>query len=211
MDRGLKIALASAVLLGGMAMAFMFRGQSTDTADPAGSSRRAMRLEKLELPLAGRRSATHPAQPDKRSSSAPGASGSQPAATILTTLAPSEPPPVLARDYPRSPDSSRWGTPIGFGLPRANSVRASQRTHRLEDGDTLEELAEHYLGDADRAMEIFEANRNVLSSPDVLPIGVEVKIPPRERPVSAPLPAERALVPIGAVPINSVPINSGSR
>jgi len=203
MDRGLKIALASAVLLGGMAMAFMFRNQSTGTADPSQSSQRSMRLEKLELPLAGRRSASYPARTDNRLSSTPRASDSRPAATILTPLAPSEPPPVLARDYPRSPDSSRWGTPIGFGLPRANSGRASERTHGLEDGDTLEYLAEHYLGDADRAMEIYEANRNVLSSPDVLPIGVEIEMPPRGRPTAAPLPPKRGLVPIGVLPIDS--------
>ena len=198
MDRGLKIALASVVLLGGMATALMFRNQPAGTADRCRSSRQATRLEKLELPLAGRRSAAYPARTDHRSSSTPRASSSRPAATILTPLAPSQPPPVLARDYPRSPDSSRWGTPIGFGLPRANSGRASDRTHRLEDGDTLEDLAEHYLGDADRAMEIFEANRNVLSSPDVLPIGVEIEMPPRGRPVAAPLPPKRGLVPIGS-------------
>jgi nucleoid-associated protein YgaU len=47
------------------------------------------------------------------------------------------------------------------------------------DGDTLASLAKRYLGDAARAGEIFEANRDVLPSPDTLPIGAILRIPPR--------------------------------
>ena len=39
-------------------------------------------------------------------------------------------------------------------------------------------LAERYLGPASRAGEIFAANRDVLFDPKLLPIGVELKIPP---------------------------------
>jgi hypothetical protein len=53
-------------------------------------------------------------------------------------------------------------------------------------------LAQHYLGAAARAGEIFDANRNILSNPELLPIGVELKIPPREQPQEP----ERPLVPI---------------
>jgi len=51
--------------------------------------------------------------------------------------------------------------------------------HEIVDGDTLEALAERYLGRADRALEIFEANRDVLEDPQLLPIGQELRIPPR--------------------------------
>jgi nucleoid-associated protein YgaU len=51
------------------------------------------------------------------------------------------------------------------------------RRHRVIDGDTLEALAEKYLGDANRSKEIFEANRDVLTSPDTLPIDVQLVIP----------------------------------
>jgi len=72
------------------------------------------------------------------------------------------------------------------------------RTHKIIDGDTLRGLADRYLGDAGRSPEIFAANRNVLASPELLPIGVELKIPPRQRPIpSSPSPApERQLVPV---------------
>jgi nucleoid-associated protein YgaU len=60
------------------------------------------------------------------------------------------------------------------------------RTHRIADGDSLVTLAERYLGSPDRALEIFEANRDVLSHPQLLPIGTELKIPPQNRPAGQP-------------------------
>ena len=50
-------------------------------------------------------------------------------------------------------------------------------THRVIDGDTLPSLAQRYLGSPTRAREIFDANRDVLSDPELLPIGAELKIP----------------------------------
>jgi nucleoid-associated protein YgaU len=57
-------------------------------------------------------------------------------------------------------------------------AKETNRTHRIVDGDTLEGLADLYLGSMARANEIFDANRDVLSDPKLLPIGVELKIPP---------------------------------
>ena len=59
---------------------------------------------------------------------------------------------------------------------------AAPRIHKVADGDTLARLAARYLGSSDRYGEIFAANRGVLSTPDLLPIGVELVIPPRQRP-----------------------------
>jgi nucleoid-associated protein YgaU len=63
---------------------------------------------------------------------------------------------------------------------RPSKPLAKPRPYRLRDGDTLESVAERYLGDRERAAEIFELNRDVLPRPDVLPIGVTIVIPPRE-------------------------------
>jgi nucleoid-associated protein YgaU len=52
---------------------------------------------------------------------------------------------------------------------------------RLRDGDTLPELAQRFLGSTSRAPEIYDANRDLLSSPDLLPVGLSIVIPPRER------------------------------
>ena len=54
---------------------------------------------------------------------------------------------------------------------------APSRTHKIRDGDTLANIAQRMLGDAGRANELFELNRNVLPSPQLLPLGVEIKIP----------------------------------
>jgi len=54
------------------------------------------------------------------------------------------------------------------------------RTHIVVDGDSLPKLAARYLGDARRAKEIHELNRELLADPELLPIGLELAIPPRE-------------------------------
>ena len=51
------------------------------------------------------------------------------------------------------------------------------RRRRVVDGDDLRNLAQRYLNDANRALEIFHANRDVLEQPDLLPLGVELQIP----------------------------------
>ena len=54
--------------------------------------------------------------------------------------------------------------------------------HVVVDGDTLSDLAARYLGRTEAALEIFELNRHVLATPDLLPIGAVLKIPPRPAP-----------------------------
>lgn len=64
-------------------------------------------------------------------------------------------------------------------LPVPCPMERSDRSHKIADGDTLASLAERYLGTPRRAGEIYEANRDVLFDPQLLPIGVELKIPPK--------------------------------
>ena len=94
---------------------------------------------------------------------------------------PGEPPPVLARSYPSfsGEPASSPSTSGPAQRPHAERSAGSARTHQIVDGDTLRGLAGRYLQDADRYLEIYEANRDLLPSPEVLPIGVELKIPPR--------------------------------
>jgi nucleoid-associated protein YgaU len=74
--------------------------------------------------------------------------------------------PRFARDYPNLTEEQTRGQP-------------PELVHRVVDGDTLPSLAQRYLGDAARAGEILEANRDVLSNPELLPIGAALKIPAR--------------------------------
>ncbi len=58
---------------------------------------------------------------------------------------------------------------------------SEEPTHKIADGDTLVRLAERYLGDGERWPELFAFNRDVLSAPDLLPLGTELRIPPHAR------------------------------
>jgi nucleoid-associated protein YgaU len=74
--------------------------------------------------------------------------------------------------------------------PRPSAVEFT--SHRIVDGDTLSGLAQRYLGSSKRFSEIFDANRDRLPSPDLLPIGVELRIPVSNAVGSSPSPAGSA-------------------
>jgi len=86
--------------------------------------------------------------------------------------------------------------------PEAGPPGTAAQTHRVADGDTLEALARRYLGSADRAMEIYQANREVLTRPDILPIGAALKIPASGSPMGS---SSEPIGPESLVPIPSVP------
>lgn len=50
--------------------------------------------------------------------------------------------------------------------------------HRVQDGDTLPDLAARYLGDASLWPILFELNRDRISSPDLLPLGAPLIMEP---------------------------------
>ena len=64
----------------------------------------------------------------------------------------------------------------GIGATEAPPA-ARERTYIVQDGDSLERLAQRYLGDEGRAIELFDLNRKVLENPHLLRIGTELKIP----------------------------------
>jgi nucleoid-associated protein YgaU len=49
--------------------------------------------------------------------------------------------------------------------------------HTVESGETLSKLAKAYLGDANRYMDIFNANKDTLTNPDMIKVGQKLKIP----------------------------------
>ncbi len=179
MDRRLKAAAASCVLLIGVTAALLFRHES-----PPAAQRGAPPDDRLLL----REGAYPPAQIDRSGRRTDAYGRPLPATavavrppTVLTPGGPSQPPPELAKDYPHFGIEARphWGTSIGLGpSPGTGLPQAEPQIHRVVDGDTLQTLAEQYLGSPDRATEIYEANRDRLISPTILPIGVRLKIPP---------------------------------
>jgi nucleoid-associated protein YgaU len=173
-DPAVKAAVGMCVLLAGVCAAMLFRRDQSLPAAPEATNVEQLLLRfraearaECERTLASGRAAAE-------------ASGPQPAAPEprpATVVMPSdrrEPPPSLSPEYPAkiSPGASQDAMP-----PAAQTAR----THTVVDGDTLQGLAERYLGSAARAVEIYQANRDKLSSPNLLPIGVELKLPPRNR------------------------------
>ena len=207
MDRGVKVALASCVLLGGVVVALVFRQQSPRAGPPASGPSDQLVLRQRMGPQTARQ-----ADPVRAPDGVDPSTASGTATTILTPLDGGQPPPVLAPDYPHTETAipSRWGTSVGIRLPEALHADPPVQIHKIVDGDTLGLLAEHYLGSADRWMEIYEANPDVLPSPDLLPIGARLRIPPpagANRRSSDP-ERRRALVPIP--PRDSQPAQTGT-
>lgn len=54
---------------------------------------------------------------------------------------------------------------------------ADVRRHTVAEGDTLFILAKRYYDDVNRFVDIYEANRDQLQSPEQLPAGIELVIP----------------------------------
>jgi nucleoid-associated protein YgaU len=82
-------------------------------------------------------------------------------------------------------ESSREGEPVLELSPPAGPAAAvgdttAPRHHKIVDGDTLSRLAAEYLGSSERYLEIYELNRDLLASPDLLPIGKTLMLPPAE-------------------------------
>lgn len=49
--------------------------------------------------------------------------------------------------------------------------------YEVQPGDTLSKIAKGFLGNPSRYMEIFNANKDVLSNPDLIKVGQKLKIP----------------------------------
>jgi nucleoid-associated protein YgaU len=180
MDPAVKTALALCVLLIGFCAATLLWGDKPTGAPPGPAAEEPLLIgARLDAAAAAERIRRGDRFPPLGRGSAAAASGSRPAVVVTPSDRPEAPPP-LASDFPQTDRqaNARWGQSLESMLPTA--MPADQpTTHRIIDGDTLPALAQRYLGSAARAGEIFEANRGVLLDPELLPIGVELKIPSR--------------------------------
>jgi nucleoid-associated protein YgaU len=70
-----------------------------------------------------------------------------------------------------------WKTEIVADIKAASG--SSAQTYTVQAGDTLSEIAQHLLGDANAYPKIFEANRDQLSDADKIKPGQVLEIPPR--------------------------------
>ncbi len=142
----------------------------------------------LPLQVPGQKSISHlqslPLKPSLASESDNGNSRNSSSETETPPLTshPVDQPPPLPDEYQPlfQPAHASHLAGAVAAMPAADTKPAPLRHHTIHDGDTLESLALRYLGDSARAQEIFAANRNVLSDPEVLPIGVKIVIPPSD-------------------------------
>ena len=79
-----------------------------------------------------------------------------------------------------------------------SSAATAPLVYRVQKGDTLSSLAARYLGSSERFWELFKANRDRLRNPDLLPVGLEIRIPlDGTAPRTVPPPTiERPLTPL---------------
>ena len=191
MDPRVKIAAASGVLLGGILLAMLFRHDTPRRPQEASSLGERLELRsqtgrefRETLPEHATRRSLEPAvvvatRPEP-----------EPPASVRRPMKSAAPPPALAHAYPDM---------AGTGGRRALGPMRKDRIHTIVDGDTLPALAERYLGSADRFWELYEANRNVLPSPELLPIGKKIKIPagqPTRETDEQNLRSSRAVIPV---------------
>ncbi len=110
-----------------------------------------------------------------------------------------------------SPDSNLQGVEAAVDgpgifspIPKRNGTKpvarkATMQIHEVASGETLSGIASKYLGTHRRFQELFEANRDVLKSPDAIRVGMKLKIPQSasaESGQGVPVPRERGTAPL---------------
>jgi|GEM_PF-3528888 len=108
--------------------------------------------------------------------------------------------PRVAEPAPRAAEP-----PAIRGGDRASTVetRPVKRHHPLRDGDTLAAIALRYYGDAAWASRIFAANRDLLTDPEILPVGKRLVLPDFDERVG-----DQPLVPLDVPAASTPPIPS---
>ncbi len=86
-------------------------------------------------------------------------------------------PPSLA-EKPTFPSQAGGAIGRARALPSSDDRGSDDHVlmHRIVDGDSLPGLAQRYLGSADRAIEIFQQNRQLLTNMELLPLGKTLRI-----------------------------------
>jgi nucleoid-associated protein YgaU len=64
--------------------------------------------------------------------------------------------------------------------PRAAAVEASSQLYTVQKGDTLYSISKRMYGEGKYWREIIRANEKLISSPQALQLGWELKLPPRD-------------------------------
>lgn len=105
----------------------------------------------------------------------------RPADSPAVSQAPPDPIPPIQVDTLGQNHNTAWQPPPKRSEPSPPQTQQpatyTKRTHRVERGETLSELAVKYLGSSARYMEIYEANSDILANPHNLRPGMIIRIP----------------------------------
>ena len=79
----------------------------------------------------------------------------------------------------RAGGSSTAPAPAPAPVPQADGAAAASggNTYVVVDGDSLSKIAKHHYGDANKWRRIYEANRTIISNPDLIHPGQRLHIP----------------------------------
>lgn len=176
MHRDTKVGLALGVLLVGVVGAFFFRHEGQSAVDvPALADPLAVDEAVAEKPIVP--------YLDEGATPAPANGGGD---------APHwEPPRFLRADEAESPaevslDPLPPSDPSAAepSSPAVEPVSHGTRFHVVQSGDTLMGIAAKYLGSTSKYLAVYEANRDVLASPDRLKLGQRLRIPDPNAPTT---------------------------
>ena len=210
--------VTAAVLLGmGIAIAWPFRNSGEprsagDSSSPVLALRRPARAREPTLADTGgsTHGSTHRdaasqaavemfAEPPSDRSSNPRVAVRPAASTAGLVAARPDPRPAMAGSFREAvgPRHDHRDLSVARRVPLSEATSGAGRTmrrHAIRDGDTLESISRRYYGDARFARFLFQRNRDVLSRPDLLPLGAKLRIPPE--PTATALSSELRLVPV---------------
>jgi nucleoid-associated protein YgaU len=223
-DRRKKIIIAGIVVAVGVVLALQYRKIEQAKTQPTAGSTWHDSAQASTQPSAqpgASDSVTSQSSPhagatafDGRIEAAPGSSTSQTDSGTTSDVASSAP----HGDLSPTGSASSTGSSSSQATGPLVDANAPEQTHKVVDGDTLQNLAQHYLGRANRYLELYEYNRDILKNPEVLPIGAELRIPSQvalpstgNAPVQAPAPSTliAPLVPVSTVPVSTSPAPNG--
>lgn len=187
MQRWKKNLLGVATILVGLGLARLFGEPPQRGQEPVAPPEVARRLPPLNLQV----TTTPEVSPAWEAfSSLPSPSVQPPAVPARVSLEDLKTPPELA------PQFETLERPLVRLSPTPRALMADEsddpdeeesRLHRVADGDTLPSLAQRYYGDSRLWRKLWDANADAISAPELLPVGLELTIPPllRDRETSA--------------------------
>ena len=94
--------------------------------------------------------------------------------------------PTVPAPVPDQDPNAEWAPITPSSSQPQDSLGLEPETYRIQPGDTLTELARKFLGATHRFPEIYELNRDIMSSPDDLVVGKTIRIPRRQNTARTP-------------------------